>query len=169
LRASDYGALEPSVFNAWAARSGVESAELIAAKALISSNKAAFVRSEPSWKYHSVPSKVWLLRDSSFYAPNLLPPRDTRGSRNVSDLAELIYRSLRENHGVPMTRMEISGLYDNRPEFQSKRMRFAIGVLLEQGLIMQRRRKGIASGPMELVLTEPFLNTILGSFDITLI
>jgi len=169
LRASDYGALEPSVFNAWAARSGVESAELIAAKALISSNKAAFVRSEPSWKYHSVPSKVWLLRDSSFYAPNLLPPRDTRGSRNVSDLAELIYRSLRENHGVPMTRMEISDLYDNRPEFQSKRMRFAIGVLLEQGLIMQRRRKGIASGPMELVLTEPFLNTILGSFDITLI
>ena len=68
-----------------------------------------------------------------------------------------------------MTRMEISDLYDNRPEFQSKRMRFAIGVLLEQGLIMQRRRKGIASGPMELVLTEPFLNTILGSFDITLI
>ena len=161
LTASDYGVLEPSVFNAWAAKSGVDTGELIAAKALISSSNAAFVRSEPSWKYHSVPSKVWVLRDSSFFAPNLLPARDTRGSRNVSELADLIHRSLRENNGEPMTRMEISELYDNRPEFQSKRMRFAIGVLLEQGLVIQRRRKGIASGPMELVLTEPFLNAVL--------
>lgn len=161
LRASDFGVLEPSVFNAWAARSGVDSAELIAAKALISSSRAAFVRSEPSWKYHSVPPKVWLLRDTSFYAPNLLPLRDTRGSRNVADLADLIYRSLKENPGEALTRLEISDMYDNRPEFLSKRMRFAIGVLLEQGMVIQRRRKGIASGPMELVLTEPILHAVL--------
>lgn len=161
LRASDHGVLEPKVFNSWAARSGVDATELIAAKALISLSNAAHVRSEPSWKYHSVPPKVWRLRDSGFYAPNLLPSRDTRGSRNVSDLADLIYRSLKETPEEPMTRMEISNMYDNRPEFHTKRMRFAIGVLLEQGMVIQRRRKGIASGPMELVLTEPMLHAVL--------
>jgi hypothetical protein len=154
LRASEYGVLEPSVFNAWAARSGVNLAELTAAKALISLHDAANVRCEPSWKYHAVPPKVWRLPDAPFHAPNLLPLRDTRSSRNVSDLADLIYKSLKENPESPLTRTEISSIYDNKPEFQSKRMRFAIGILLEQGLVIQRRRRGIASGPMELVLTE---------------
>ena len=154
LRASEYGVLEPSVFSAWAARSGVNLAELTAAKALISLHDAANVRCEPSWKYHAVPPKVWRLPDAPFHAPNLLPLRDTRSSRNVSDLADLIYKSLKENPHSPLTRTEISNMYDNKPEFQSKRMRFAIGILLEQGLVIQRRRRGIASGPMELVLTE---------------
>lgn len=154
LRASEFCVLEPKVFSAWAARSGVTPAELTSAKAMISSSNAAAVRSEPSWKYHGVPLKVWRLKDSPFYAPSLLPLRDTRGSRNVSDLAEVIYRSLKENPDTPMTRMEISKLYDDGIECQSKRMRFAVGLLLEQGLVIQRRRKGIASGPMELILTE---------------
>lgn len=154
LRASEFCVLEPKVFSAWAARSGVTPAELTVAKAMISSSNAAVVRSEPSWKYYGVPLKVWRLKDSPFYAPDLLPLRDTRGSRNVSDLAEVIYRSLKENPNTPMTRMEISELCDDRIECQSKRMRFAVGLLLEQGLVLQRRRKGIASGPMELILTE---------------
>ena len=154
LRASEYGTLEPRVFNAWAARSGVAAPELTAAKAIVSSSGAAFVRSEPSWKYHSVPQKVWRLRDTAFFAPGLLPVRDTRGSRAVADLADLIKKSLRQNPDAPMTRLEISEMYDNKPEFQSKRMRFAIGLLLEQGTVIQRRRRGIASGPMELVLAE---------------
>lgn len=160
LRASEYGTLEPKVFNAWASRSGVAIPELTAAKSIISSNGAAFVRSEPSWKYHAVPQKVWRLRDTAFYAPGLLPLRDTRGSRAVSDLAEVILKSLRQNpRNEPMTRMEISDMYGNKPEFHSKRMRFAIGLLLEQGMVIQRRRRGIASGPMELVLTESFTSS----------
>jgi len=76
----------------------------------------------------------------------------------VADLAELILKSLKQNpRSGPMTRMEISDMHDNKPEFQSKRMRFAIGLLLEQGMVIQRRRRGIASGPMELVLTETFI------------
>ena len=162
LRASEFGTLEPRVFNAWASRSGVAIPELTAAKAIISSKGAACVRSEPSWKYHNVPQKVWRLRDTAFYAPGLLPLRDTRGSRAVTDLAELILESLKQNpDNEPMTRMEISDMYDNKPEFQSKRMRFAIGLLLEQGMVIQRRRRGIASGPMELVLTESFLTPSL--------
>lgn len=158
LRASEYGTLEPKVFNAWASRSGVAIPELTAAKAIISSKGAACVRSEPSWKYHGVPQKVWRLRDTAFYAPSMLPLRDTRGSRAVTDLSELIIKSLEQNPGKePMTRMEISDMYDNKPEFQSKRMRFAIGLLLEQGMVIQRRRRGIASGPMELALTLSFL------------
>ena len=157
LRASEYGTLEPRVFNAWAARSGVAAPELTAAKAIVSSSGAAFVRSEPSWKYHSVPQKVWRLRDTAFFAPGLLPVRDTRGSRAVADLADLIHKSLRQNPDAPMTRLEISEMYDNKPEFQSKRMRFAIGLLLEQGMVIQRRRRGIASGPMELVLAEGYI------------
>ena len=158
LRASEHGTLEPKVFYAWASRSGVAMPELTAAKAIISSSGAAYVRSEPSWKYHSVPQKVWRLRDTAFFAPGLLPVRDTRGSRAVADLADLILKSLKQspNH-EPMTRMEISEMYGNKPEFQSKRMRFAIGLLLEQGVVIQRRRRGIASGPMELVLTESLL------------
>ena len=158
LRASEYGTLEPKVFNAWASRSGVAIPELTAAKAIISSRGAACVRSEPSWKYHGVPQKVWRLRDTAFYAPGLLPLRDTRGSRAVTDLSELILESLTQNPGnEPMTRMEISDMHDNKPEFQSKRMRFAIGLLLEQGMVIQRRRRGIASGPMELATTQSFL------------
>jgi hypothetical protein len=158
LRASEHGTLEPRVFNAWASRSGVAAPELLAAKAIISSCDAAFVRSEPSWKYHSVPPKVWRLRDTAFFAPGLLPARETRGSRAVTELADVILASLRQNPESPLTRMEISDMYGNKPEFQSKRMRFAIGILLEQGLIIQRRRKGISSGPMELVLTSTLIN-----------
>ena len=97
------------------------------------------------------------IADTAFFAPGLLPVRDTRGSRAVADLADLIHKSLRQNPDAPMTRLEISEMYDNKPEFQSKRMRFAIGLLLEQGMVIQRRRRGIASGPMELVLAEGYI------------
>ena len=154
LRASDHGILEPKVFNAWASRSGVTPCELVAAKLLISKTRAAFVQAEPSWKYYGTPPKVWRLPDSSMYAPELIPLKPTRGSKHVLDLSDLIYKTLSKDPKRPLTRQEVLDICHSGLDFQSKKLRFAVGVLLEQGLITQRRRKGIASGPMELVPTD---------------
>lgn len=154
LKASKYGILEPKVFYAWAARTGVSNTELTAAKALISRTNAAFVRPEPSWKYYAVPPRVWCLAGPQVFAPELLPIKETRGSKSVSVLAMIIYDCLRSVPNIPMSRSEIAEKCGGAGEFQSKKVRFAIAVLLEQGLVVQRRRKGSPSGPMELVLTD---------------
>ena len=155
LKASDYGILEPIIFYAWAERSGVTRAELIAAKALISKTKSAFVRPEPSWKYYKVPSRVWMLPDAQLYAPNLLPLRlKTKGSQSVSKLADTIYECMLNNPYQALTRREIADMCSHEMDAQSKKVRFAVAMLLEQGLVAQRRRKGITSGPMELLLVD---------------
>jgi len=155
LKASDYGVLEPIIFHAWAERSGVTRAELAAAKALISKTKSAFVQPEPSWKYYKVPSRVWMLPDAHLYAPGLLPLRlKTKGSQSVSKLADTIYECMLNSPHQALTRREIADMCSNEMDAQSKKVRFAVAMLLEQGLVAQRRRKGITSGPMELLLVD---------------
>jgi hypothetical protein len=87
-------------------------------------------------------------------------PRLTRSAGNVLVLANLIMRMMGEMPGGVITRQDLRVWAESRWKGAGKHVRAAVAVLLEQGLVVQRRQKGGPSGPMEVVCVdlEGYLN-----------
>jgi hypothetical protein len=161
LERAPNGVLSHRTVNAWAERQGYTRAVSIAAKGVLAATGTARVVVEPNYQYHKVVPKAWQLLNGTTTtggggnggAQRLkqAPPRLTRSAANVAILSNLVIKMIDSLPDGVIQRKELRSWAEVRWKGSSKlHLRAVVAGLLEQGLVVQRRRKGISSGPMEV-------------------
>ncbi|KAH7619619.1 hypothetical protein Ndes2526B_g06599 [Nannochloris sp. 'desiccata'] len=162
LERAPHGVLSHRTVNAWADRQGYTRAVSTAAKGVLAATGTARVVVEPNFQYHKVVPKAWQLLNgtttgggsSSGNGASRLkqaPPRLTRSAANVAILSNLVIKMIDSLPDGMIQRKDLRSWAEVRWKGSSKlHLRAVVAGLLEQGLVVQRRRKGISSGPMEV-------------------
>jgi hypothetical protein len=157
LERAPHGVLSHRTVNAWADRQGYSRAVSTAAKGVLAATGTARVVVEPNFQYHKVVPKAWQLLNSTTTsgggaAASREPPvRLTRSATNVAVLSNLVIKMLDSLPDGMIQRKDLRSWAEQRWKGSSKlHLRAVVAGLLEQGVVVQRRRKGISSGPMEV-------------------
>lgn len=171
LRAAPRGVLSPAMIDSWAEKEGYCRATVIAAKGVLTVTGVACVLGEPSWRYYKVLPRVWQLLEESevedddpdetdvrqaqlsvAWQLRRIPRRVTKGIENVLVTSSMVLHLLRSVPEGVMLRREVDGWAQTRPMVGN--LRHAIACLVEQGLVVQRRKRHVTSGPMEVAILD---------------
>lgn len=158
LERAPNGVLSYRTVNAWADRQGYTRAVSTAAKGVLAATGTARVVVEPNFQYHKVVPKAWQLLHGTTTGGGTgarrlkqTPPRLTRSAANVAILSNLVIKMIDSLPNGMIQRKDLRSWAEVRWKGSSKlHLRAVVAGLLEQGLVVQRRRKGISSGPMEV-------------------
>lgn len=179
LRSAPHGVLTHRTVNAWAERHGFSRPCIAAAKGVLAATGTARVVVEPNWNYHKVAPKAWQLvpqhnrsgetdttnnnnSNDCTIAGISPPPRLTRSAGSVVVLSSLVLRLIDSIPEGVILRSDLRAWAETRWKGSSKHLRAAVAGLVEQGLLVQRRRRGITSGPMEVarIDLDKYLNAL---------
>ena len=92
-------------------------------------------------------------------------PRLTRSAANALILSSLILKALEAAPDGVIARSSLKAWAERRWQGSGKHVRSVVMGLMEQGLVVHRKQRGVASGPMELVLVDlsRYLDAIQGN------